>query len=103
MLCDGFGRVDPVLLEDRERLVERRRVGRDGAARNDAQVVPDDVAQDYRGDRRGRGAASQSTSFQRREVLADRVDLADIGPAREQGRLSSSGGPRARRPRPVRA
>jgi len=31
MLCDGFGRVDPVLLGDRERLVERRRVGRDRA------------------------------------------------------------------------
>src|SRR5215210_3046027 len=77
-------RLYPVALQHPARLLQGRRVRGGEAAGYRRGVVAHDVGEQEREGWRGRGEAHQTTALQDRDVLADGVDLAYVGPASQE-------------------
>ena len=84
VLPDGDRHFDVVPGEYFEGVVERRRVGHGGAGGDDRRIVAGDVADEVR-EHPGRvGRGGETTALDRREVLADAVDLVDRRPTPQE-------------------
>ena len=77
MVPHGRWRLDRVLLEDRARFGEARRIGDGGARGNRSEVVAGNIRNDQRDDLGGRGSRGQAPTLDGGKMFPDAVELGD--------------------------